>query len=88
MGQLVGASVLCACAWMIYYFVVRGNLCMQTLPKRSPYPTSFSGDLSVLAWFIHLKVIIIYLCELVTGRCGGGGGTGETDDILGFLSGG
>ena len=74
MGRSVGARVLCACAWMIHYFVVRGNLCMQTLPKRSPYPTPFSGDLSVLATFIQLKVINIKFCKLVTGRCGGGGG--------------
>ena len=76
MGRSVGARVLCACAWMIHYFVLRGNLCMKTLPKRSPYPPPFSGDLSVLATFIHLKVIKINGCKLVTGRCGGGGGKG------------
>ena len=74
MGRSVGARVLCVCAWMIHYFVVRSNLCMQTLPKRSPYPPPFSGNLSVLATFIHLKVINFYKCTLVTGRCGGGGG--------------
>ena len=61
---------------------------MQTLPKRSPYAPPLSGDLSVLATFIHLKVINISFCELVTGRCGGGGGKmGEWVIYRGFYLG-
>ena len=58
---------------MLHYFVVRGNLCMHTLPKLSPHPTPLSGDLSVLATFIQFKVINFRGCKLVTGRCGVGG---------------
>ena len=65
------------CIWMIHYFVVPSNLCMHTIPNVSPNPTPLSGDLSVLATFIQLKVINFYGCELVTGWCGGGGGRGE-----------
>ena len=49
----------------------------HTIPKVNPNPTPLSGDLSVLATFIHLKVINFYNCILVTGRYGGGGGKGE-----------
>ena len=61
---------------MIHYFVVPSNLSMHTLPNVSVNPTPLSGDLSVLATFIHLKVVNFEDCNLVTGRCGGGGGRG------------
>ena len=57
---------------MIHYFVVPSNLCMHTIPNVSVNPIPLSGDLSVLATFIHLKVINFYYCRLVTGRSGGG----------------
>ena len=69
-GQWLGTTCSHTCD------VVRDNLCMHTNPKHSPYPTPLSGDLSVLATFIHLKVINFQGCKLVTGRCGAGGGRG------------
>ena len=65
------------CIWMIHYFVVPSNLCVHTIPNVSVNPTSLSGDLSVLATFIQLKVVNFGYCELLTGRCGGGGGRGK-----------
>ena len=57
--------------WMIHYFVVPSNLCMHRIPNVSVNPIPLSGDLSVLATFIHLKVINFYYCKKVTGRCVG-----------------
>ena len=72
-----GCVYVCECIWMIHYFVVPSNLCMHTIPNVSVNRTPLSGDLSVLATFIQLKVVNFYNCELVTGMCGGGGGRGE-----------
>ena len=65
------------CIWMIHYFVVPSHLCMPTIPNVSVNPTPLSGDLSILATFIQLKVINFFCCELVTGRCVGVVGEGE-----------
>ena len=50
---------------------------MHTIPNVSVNPIPLSGDLSVLATFIHLKVIDFFNCRLVTGRCGGKGERGD-----------
>ena len=72
-----GCAHVRECIWMIHHVVVPSNLCMHTIPNVSVNPIPLSGDLSVLATFIQLKVIDFCGCKLVTGRCGGGGERGE-----------
>ena len=51
-----------------------GQLVYAHTPQVFSIPNTLSGDLSVLATFILLKVIDFGGCHLVTGRCGGGEG--------------